>query len=229
MKQFTEEFLYDEYINKNKSSREIASENGIGSHHAILTQLRKFNIKKEHWGKNRSSLSKDILEHHYVVLKQTMKQIAREFHVAPYVVRRSLCEVGIEIRRSNQIYIPTTSRLRAWQKHRGGYEEISGHYWSAIVCSARKRNIDFNIDIETCYDIFIKQDKKCALSGVPIRFKLLGEHITTQTASLDRIDSNKPYTNDNIQWVHKIIQLMKNKLSTDEFLTWCQTVTENNK
>lgn len=49
------------------------------------------------------------------------------------------------------------------------------------------------------------------------------------TASLDRIDSLKPYNIDNIQWVHKIVNFMKYNLSEDDFLFYCEKIVENAK
>ena len=48
------------------------------------------------------------------------------------------------------------------------------------------------------------------------------------TASLDRIDSSKGYTTDNIQWVHKDINIMKNDYGNDYFIEICKKVAKNN-
>lgn len=50
----------------------------------------------------------------------------------------------------------------------------------------------------------------------------------TRTASLDRIDSNGDYTIENVQWVHKDINLMKMNLPEDRFVTWCHKVSKHN-
>ena len=47
----------------------------------------------------------------------------------------------------------------------------------------------------------------------------------SMTASLDRIDSCKGYTIDNVQWVHKWINVMKSDHSQDEFIALCRAVT----
>lgn len=52
-------------------------------------------------------------------------------------------------------------------------------------------------------------------------FHHLGEY---NTASLDRIDSSKPYIIDNIQWVHKDINFMKRTYSHDYFIKLCKLV-----
>jgi hypothetical protein len=47
------------------------------------------------------------------------------------------------------------------------------------------------------------------------------------TASLDRIDSSKGYCEDNVQWVHKDINRMKNTFDQDYFISLCKLIAEN--
>jgi len=49
------------------------------------------------------------------------------------------------------------------------------------------------------------------------------------TASLDRIDSTKGYTIDNVQWVHTIVNRMKWNTDENEFIKWCDDIYEYNK
>lgn len=114
---------------------------------------------------------------------------------------------------------------------RGGYEEISGTRWNYVFKQDSKRqyrrNYPFTITIEYIWDLFERQKRKCALSGVPIYFgKKRRDH---STASLDRIDSTLGYIPGNVQWVHKDINMMKNKHPQDYFIQMCKQVAENNK
>ena len=79
------------------------------------------------------------------------------------------------------------------------------------------------------WESFLKQDKKCALTGIELvfAFRTTKRGMWTQTASLDRIDSSKGYTKDNIQWVHKRIQKMKMDMDNTEFIDWCNKVKLN--
>jgi hypothetical protein len=99
-----------------------------------------------------------------------------------------------------------------------GCGKISGHYWSTIVRSARKRGFEMGITVEDAWDLVLKQKHRCAFTGLGLLFGI------NQTASLDRIDSAKGYVSGNVQWVHKTINLMKNYLSDDEFIDWCRAV-----
>lgn len=114
-----------------------------------------------------------------------------------------------------------------------GYKLLSGDYWSMLKNAANKRNIPFNITIEEAYEKIEYQKFKCALTGLDIKFN----KNTTQgkkhdnkikTASLDRIDSTKGYEIDNIQWVHKDVNIMKNKYNQDYFIKICKLIWEKN-
>ena len=48
--------------------------------------------------------------------------------------------------------------------NRTGYMDISGEYFSAIKQNAKRRNIEFDISIEYCWNLFIGQNKKCSIS-----------------------------------------------------------------
>lgn len=104
-----------------------------------------------------------------------------------------------------------------------GHEEIYGSRWASWRIGAKKRNLAFEISIEYAWDLYISQNKLCALSGIPISFD--GKWNSSETtASLDRIDSSKGYVEGNIQWVHKRINLMKGDLSDEDFTEWCRKV-----
>lgn len=48
------------------------------------------------------------------------------------------------------------------------------------------------------------------------------------TASIDRIDSSNGYIEDNIQWVHKDVNMMKQKMTNIELIEMCKLIVENN-
>lgn len=100
--------------------------------------------------------------------------------------------------------------------HKGYYEEIPISWFAAKVRRGSQRNYEFTITIEEVWDIYIAQDKVCALSGVPIDFK--------GTASLDRIDNSRGYVRENIQIVHKDVNYMKYIYSQDYFIKMCNLV-----
>jgi hypothetical protein len=62
-----------------------------------------------------------------------------------------------------------------------------------------------------------------------IRIERNYKKLKTMTASLDRIDSSRGYTLDNIQWVHKDLNKMKTNYPNDYFIKMCKYVANNNK
>lgn len=112
-----------------------------------------------------------------------------------------------------------------------GYKEISGGFFENIKNGAISRELKFDITIKEIYDLFLKQDKKCALSGLDIQFGVrsrIEEKKKECTASLDRIDNTKGYTINNIQWLHKHVNKMKNTHSQNYFVDICKRIAENN-
>ncbi len=110
-----------------------------------------------------------------------------------------------------------------------GYGELSHTFWGTIKASASVRNIEFAITIEFAWNLFIKQNRKCALSGVDLEMHPMEKSTVRNTASLDRIDSSKDYTEDNVQWVHKKLNRMKVNMLDEEFIKWCTVVAEFNR
>ncbi len=113
-----------------------------------------------------------------------------------------------------------------------GIGEISGDFWhNHIVRSANgtktRRIIELTITKEYVWDLFLKQNKKCALSGIELKFPSKSKD-KSYTASLDRIDSSKGYNEDNVQWVHKDINFMKNKFNNEYFINMCKLISQNN-
>jgi hypothetical protein len=104
-----------------------------------------------------------------------------------------------------------------------GYKEISGTYWKRL----KNRNKQVDITIEQAWNVYEKQSRRCALSGLLITFSKKTKG-TDGTASLDRIDSSKGYTIDNVQWVHKDINRMKSNFNERYFIEICRKVSDAN-
>jgi hypothetical protein len=83
------------------------------------------------------------------------------------------------------------------------------------------RGIPFLVNIEFGWELFVQQSRRCRLSGLPIGF---GTRIGETTASLDRIDSSKPYEPGNVQWLHKRLNVMKREIPQQEFIELCHLV-----
>lgn len=108
-----------------------------------------------------------------------------------------------------------------------GFEEISGTFFKRIRKGAQERNIEFDIKIEEIWSLFLKQERKCALSNLVLKFGV-NKYESDATASLDRIDSSLGYTLENIQWVHKDINIMKMDYNQKYFIEMCKLIAKNN-
>jgi hypothetical protein len=109
-----------------------------------------------------------------------------------------------------------------------GYEEISLSYFNKIKHDAKKRGLSFDIDIKFIWDLFIKQNKRCALSDEIIDVGSGSKTKNNRTASLDRIDSNRGYTKDNVQWVTTNVNTMKWDLTQERFLSLVKKIYVKN-
>jgi hypothetical protein len=127
--------------------------------------------------------------------------------------------------------------IRSWQLKSGDikscgclyrkrYGDITGRHFSNIKAHARWKKMEFELNIKDMWNLFLKQQKKCKLSGVDIVFDVICEKNTT--ASLDRIDSSKGYVNGNVQWVHKDVNQMKSNRTESVFLDWIKKLYEYN-
>lgn len=105
-----------------------------------------------------------------------------------------------------------------------GTKNVSKTYYSQVLLGAKIRNLEFTISIEDMDFQFTLQNGLCNLSKLPI---LIGNEKIEGTASLDRIDSSKGYTKDNIQWLHKDINRMKTDFNQDYFYELCKLITEH--
>ena len=108
-----------------------------------------------------------------------------------------------------------------------GYGELSGAAYGVIRYNAQKRNIPFSVTVKYAWELFLQQNEKCSLSGLSLSFGNKRDKIE-QTASLDRIDSSKGYEKGNVQWVHKIINIMKGTNSQDDFVRICKLINNYN-
>lgn len=117
-----------------------------------------------------------------------------------------------------------------------GVGEISSAFWyDRVIRSANgskygdrtRKSKELTLTIQQAWDLFLKQDRKCALSGTKLQFPKRSKD-ESWTASLDRIDSSKGYIPGNVQWVHKDINIMKNKFDNDYFIHVCKQISQKN-
>lgn len=90
-------------------------------------------------------------------------------------------------------------------------------YLKHLRQDAKRRGREFNLNQEELSSLLEAQERKCALSGLPISFE-------DSSASLDRIQNDLGYSISNVQWVHRKVNYMKNTLEEGEFIRICGLV-----
>jgi hypothetical protein len=99
-------------------------------------------------------------------------------------------------------------------------------YYDRLTYKAQHRKIEVEISSQDIWDQWVLQNGKCALTGWPLTLKSKARDYRA-TASLDRIDSDGPYTRDNIQWVHKDVNRLKNNFNETRFFELCRAVADH--
>lgn len=206
----------EEYCNKKNSTYSIANIVGC-SVKCVCNYLEYFGIKRQN--------NKHIKPGDKFGLLETL-EIVNKSKNGTYNWKCK-CECG------NETIVPT-SRLKigrckscgCYRKRRKnhrwtGYCDISGTRISDIRCRAKRKNIEFNLDAKFLWELFIYQNKKCAISGVDL--------FIDNNASLDRIDSSLGYTKDNVQWVSITVNKMKLDFGLNYFIKTCEIITNFQK
>lgn len=210
----------------------------------MITSSTIYNILKEYnvFLERKTGIRRDIIGKHYGFL--TVLRIEQTAKSGKKKMWRAICSCSncgnnsFDVNPQNLLRNSTTScgcRRDQYDKTRGannphykGYGEISGRYWAMIKSRAKNRNHSVCVSIEYAWNLFLAQNRKCKLSGLPINFAISNDKFSATTASLDRIDSKVNYIEGNVQWVHKKVNIMKNVYEQQEFIDLCKLIATNN-
>lgn len=84
--------------------------------------------------------------------------------------------------------------------------------YNRLKASAKKRNIDFNLQVTDMY--YLSYPITCPVLGIPLQFNR--GKVQDNSYSIDRIDSSLGYTLDNIQVISYRANTLKNNATADE-------------
>lgn len=213
----TKDFIEKEYIQNKKSLRQITRE--LNCQNSFLSKYVKkygFTIRKRHKEMTGKRFGKLTIIKKYPINDRD--------NTTQWICK---CDCGKEkiisahaLRTHRTVSCGCYNKEKCWK----GYGDISGGYFNSIKKNAQKRKLEFELDIEFLWDLYLKQDRKCALTGDYIFFNRKGIH---QSASIDRIDSSKGYLKNNVRFVHKTINTMKWDMSDEEFLKFCTLIVDH--
>lgn len=221
----TKEFLEREYVKNKKTTREIAKEIGAEKT-TILYWLKKTGIKPN----SIEDYRENLLDKKFGKLLVIEKGYGGKWKCLCSCNKVIFVESGNLQKGQKSCFkcrSETISEL-VWK----GFGEISGEVYSGIKNCADSRNIEFKVSIEYIWNLFLSQNRKCALTDIELIFQKRGEEARNRglkTASLDRIDSKKGYIEGNVQWVHKDVNRMKREYTQERFIEICLKVAERYK
>jgi len=115
---------------------------------------------------------------------------------------------------------------------KGGKELYFNKHFKDLKNNAKKRNIEVDITKNDIKELYYKQNEKCAISGIQMTTEFIpgiGKWSRIHNMSVDRIDSKKSYTKNNIQLVCCIINTMKWDLNQYDFINICKNIYLHNK
>ncbi len=171
------------------------------------------------------------LERHSVTIGQRFDQltVVDLDRTSSRLIAVCRCDCGntVRVRSSN---LPKNETNNCGCTVRGnwrGHGDLSLTYYGQLKRNAKARDIPFEVSIEHLWELFLKQEGRCALTGIHLYLTKRRSDPNT-TASVDRIDSSKSYDVENVQWVHKDVNLMKQDLDQDRFLALCREVVAYN-
>jgi hypothetical protein len=102
---------------------------------------------------------------------------------------------------------------------------ILKYRYSTSKTRAKKYNMTFDLTVENLIDLYNKQKGKCYYSGDILSFSSNNNNVL----SIDRINSEKGYTIDNVVFCTAIINSMKNVLSIENFINIINKIYSHNK
>lgn len=218
----TRDELFELYINKQMTLAEIAAATGL-SHSQMKYLSKKYELPTRASNRRRKQINVGE-EYGYLTV---IESDGRTDNSVP--LYKCQCRCGTVCHKTaSDLTTPRSKNKMCWDCRNKfisaikwkGYGDISGDFWSSIVNGAAARDIPFEITIDQAWDIFQKQNKKCSLTGDDLFFVRDGRK-DRGNASLDRIDSSKGYTVDNVQWVHKNVNISKNDMPLSVFIEMC--------
>lgn len=219
----TYEYLYEEYIVKGLPILKIAKNAGTGEDRLKL-RLKKYNLTR----KRNFNRPPPLTDRSYKIEERGFKVVSK--YLGRHHNITVICNCGKEFTALAKHLMTGHTKSCGCREHTKrscnftGFGLVSGKYFRTTKFGAERRNLSFNITAEDIWNKIVEQKFKCAITGLDVFFDPSG---WLGTASVDRIDNTKGYEIDNIQIVHKHINLMKKDHSMDYFLYLCSLAAKS--
>ena len=139
--------------------------------------------------------------------------------------RRKDSITGFQHRCKKCLYKDSSRYIRKINKDNLFYY-LKDRYFGAKNRSTKK-NISFDLTIEFLENLWNKQKGFCAISKIQMTHSILQGKLRTN-ASIDKINPELGYTQDNVQLVCNTINMMKSDMSMSELIHFCKLIINNN-
>lgn len=103
-------------------------------------------------------------------------------------------------------------------------KKFPGMVWNNTKSGAKIKKLNIDITREFLQELLEKQNYICALTGVRLVSSTKSKE---NTVSVDRIDSSRGYTKNNVQIVHKLANLIKRDIDELEFYKICKNIANH--
>jgi hypothetical protein len=199
-------------VEKDLTDQQIAQEIGV-SKQAILAKRTKLFLNKRSGKFSLLSLSEKIKITRDRNAKYQKKAILKN----PQKFKDKWIEQGNKYRNKIIIGFQQNEREPYWK-----YRLIR------IKKNAIKRKIEFNLSISDLENIWLKQKGRCFYSDIDLKPFVTGESWANKEKliSVDRIDPNKGYEKNNIQFTSHSINTAKLEMSHTDFINLCKKVSK---
>lgn len=107
---------------------------------------------------------------------------------------------------------------------RKAYRDLDSRFHQLLKTAIYRNKFEVCLSVEDLKDVWHKQKGRCVYTKLP----LLATANKPNTVSLDRIDSNKGYVTDNVQFVCSAVNKMKSNMTESQFIELCHLVAQNN-
>ena len=137
-----------------------------------------------------------------------------------------ICRIcGAELTRGTSGYVCGKCRHQSakekWQTNWSSYL----HVRLRIARSrAKRKKLDFNIDLDYCMSVLVDQDYRCAITGLPFTRSASGDDMDM---TIDRVDSDLGYIQGNVSLIGYRVNQMKSDLTHQKLLWWCKTIANH--
>lgn len=161
--------------------------------------------------------------------KEYTRQIKTRSNYLFFCSRRCAGLNNINIAHLERVRYPLTEGLGVEAARRANTKytpEQRPFVWFVRQINKRMNGIDTDINIDFLRDLWAKQQGLCAITNLPL---VLDGKNKSYAASLDRKDSSKGYTRDNVQFVSCRINWAKSNSSDEDIKEFIRIVVEANR